>query len=288
LFNTNTLGYKLISGQLKENRNHSEQLNKFLAGLIDSDGYISADFCRNRLQIQCGLLQSASNDPDFIMLRSIKEYFSLGTLIYSNGDKDTHLSTCRWVMRTKDSKILFNRIGKHLRIKGTHFDNIVSIHDDIKDLVLTDNQIEDLRAYLKCSRDNSRWLKQPKHPSWSWLAGYLAGDGHFEFRQRIRGEKSNYNLRVSAVANEKDIHVLHFIQKAFKGNVARANLNPEKPNYNNYTWRRGLGKKHKMFSISFLRKLSVYMCLYKKYYIINEMVSYLEQDAKTKQCVNAS
>ncbi len=40
--NTDHLGYKLISGKLKERRVHSEQLNKFLAGFFDAiDGRVA-------------------------------------------------------------------------------------------------------------------------------------------------------------------------------------------------------------------------------------------------------
>lgn len=277
MFNTSTLGYKLISGQLRKNRKHSEQLNKFVAGLLDSDGWISLDFCRKKLQIQCGILQSASNDPDFQMLRALKDFYNLGTIIYREGEKDTHSDQCKWTLRTKESKILFNRIGKHLRIKGTHFENLAYLSNELKDIVLTDAQIVELKEFSKCSRDNSKWLKYPKHPSWSWVAGYLAGDGHFEFR--LKGD--SYSIRVSAVANEKDIHVLNFLKTAFKGSVLRGNSNPEKPNYNNFVWKRGLGKSHKSFSIPFLKKLRMYMCVEKKYNTICGMLEYLERDTKT-------
>ena len=278
MFNTSTLGYKLISGQLKKNRKHSEQLNKFVAGLIDSDGWVSLDFCRNRIQIQCGIVQSSSNDPDFQMLRAIHDYYELGTVIYRSHEIPSHTDQCRWTLRTKESKILFNRLGKHLRIKGTHWDNLIYLSNELGDLILTDSQVNELKEFSTCSRNNSKWLKHPKHPSWSWLAGYLAGDGHFEFRTK----RDSYNLRVSAIANEKDIHVLKFIEAAFRGRVARANLSPEKPNYNNFTWRRGLGKAHKSFSLPFLKKLRMYMCIEKKYNTINSMIEYLERDTKTK------
>lgn len=279
MFNTSTLGYKLVSGQLKKNRKHSEQLNKFVAGLLDSDGWVSLDFCRNRIQIQCGIVQSSSNDPNFQMMRGIRDFFELGTIVYRTYEKDSHTDQCKWTLRTKESKILFNRLGKHLRIKGTHFENLVYLSNNLGDLILTDPQVEELKDFSKCSRENSRWLKFPKHPSYSWVAGYLAGDGHFEFRTK----RESYNLRVSAIANEKDIHILEFLQAAFRGRVARANLNPEKPNYNNFTWRRGLGKSHKSFSIPFLRKLWMYMCVEKKYNTIDSMLKYLERDAKTNQ-----
>lgn len=273
MFNTDTLGYKLISGKLKK---HSEQLNKFLAGLLDADGYISADFCRNRLQIQCGIQQSESNDPEFRMMKAIRDHYDMGTLIYKNPEKSTHTTSCRWTLRTRESKRLFGLISKHLRIKGTHFRNIVEMHDELLDLVLTDSQVSELKEYFQCSRSNSKWIKMPKHTSAVWLAGYLAGDGHFELRTR-RGSTS---CRVSAVANVIDIQALQLIQKDYKGSINRGNNDPEKPNYNNYVWRRGLGIAHVKFSLPFLRKLKGVMCLYKKYEVIDKMIEYLTDKAQ--------
>lgn len=277
MLNTNTLGYKLVHGKLKK---HSEQLNKFVAGLFDADGWICWDFCRNKPQLQSGIVLSASSDPDFEVLRALQRHYRLGTIIYRAGIEDTHASQCRWTLRTKDSKMLFNLLGKHLRIKGTLFKELVETHSDV---TLSDEDIKSLKDRYVTLRKDSKWLKQPKHPSWSWVSGYLAGDGHFEFSKRLRPSGNyNYSLRVSAVAHEDDEHVLEFLQVAFGGSILRSNKNPDSPNYHCKVWRRGVGKGHRAFALRFLRSVRQYMCLINKYNTVNEMVKYLEQGAETK------
>lgn len=269
IFNTNTLGFKLYSKTLKK---HSEQLHKFVAGLFDADGHVSFDFCRNKIQIQSGI-----SICDESLVNALKDYYNIGTVVKMRVEKETHNQCFRWIMRTKDSKKFFNLIGKHLRIKGTHFNNLINIHNELQEEVLEDKFIEELKEISIESRKNSKWLRYPKHPSYSWVAGYLAGDGHFEYRIRNRdGGKKTTNIRVSSICHEDDKHVLYFLQSAFKGSVRKTK---EKPHY---VWSRSLGRGNKQFALPFLLKLRLYMCLEKKYITIDNMIKYHEQLAETK------
>lgn len=282
-FNTSTLGYKLISGKLREKRKHSEQLNKYVAGLIDADGWASFSFPEWDGKYYChvvvGIKQAASNDDDFTVLRSLQSYFNLGRIYYQVSERDERSSTASWMLSSKDSAALYNRVGKHLRVKATHLSNLLWVRKELEGFRITREQREELRAFSKCSRKNSKWLKHPKHPSWSWLAGYLDGDGCYQYKERKRGRYGKvYNetqLCVSANAYIDDIHLLNFLKKAFKGSIY---------NYDNdvYEWRRNLGKMNELFALPFLKKMRKYSCLKKKYLQIDAMIKYHEYNRQQR------
>lgn len=269
MFDTNTLGYKLVTGNLRERRVHSEQLNKYLAGLFDADGCITLERISGKyIHLRFTLSQAASVDNDFELLRSLKTFYNMGTLKYSisaNG-----VSRCDWRLSSKDSKKMFGLLGKHLRIKGTHFQNMINIQKAYKGTVVSDEQWEKIREYRSESRRKSTWLKRPKHLAYSWVAGYLDGDGCYRFR------RSQNTLAIKAASD--DLHILYKLQEDFKGSVLDS-----KSTYK--VWRRGLGKGHIKFSLPFLKKMRHYSCNRQKYGKIQEMIDYLEstQVATTKQ-----
>ncbi len=243
-FNTSTLGYKLLSGQLKNNRKHSEQLNKFLAGFIDSDGSFFLYFSKDRkgfYRAYCftTLTQSWANDKDHTLLKSLADFYLLGKVSTYKRDG---ISVGDWRLSSKDTKSLTNRIAKHLRIKGTHLDNLLWLQQELQGVALTLSQVEELKEFSKCSRENSKWVKTPKHPSWSWLAGLLAGDGHFRCRINRKVWDKRYSrytyhnqLVVSITTSHADEFILHFIQRALGGRIAT----PGKKKYPR--WTKGLG-----------------------------------------------
>lgn len=269
-FNPSTLGYKLHTGSLKK---HSEQLNKFVAGLFDADGYVGFDFCRGKIQLQSGL-----GLTDKELIESLQRHFKTGTIIETVSENVNHSPFYRWVMRSKDSKKFFNLIGKHMRIKATHFRNLIEIHSELECEVLSDELIGSLKEISKESRKNSRWLRHPKHPSYAWVAGYLAGDGHFEFKRGTNRNPKEMVVRVSSVCHKDDGYIQHFLCRAFGGSVIQPTNKPH------LIWRRSLGKGNTKFATEFLKKLRLYMCLEKKFIVIDEMIKFHEQLAETKCC----
>ena len=157
IFNTNTLAYKLLSGSLRNKRKHSEQLNKFVAGLFDTDGCIGLFHYKtrvsnqNKLKIVLTVQQSAVNDPDFQMLRSLQSFYNRGSLYYSYNNIGTEASFCAWTLRDKDAKAMYNIISKHMRLKATHFNNLIWLTEECKDILLTDNHILELKEFSECS-----------------------------------------------------------------------------------------------------------------------------------------
>lgn len=278
--NTNTLGYKLLSGKLKESRKHSEQLNKYLAGLLDADGCVSLVFrpCKDKFSINLtfNLLQSFSNDPDGTLIKALRDYYDLGAVNYRDllGD-NIFSSVVVWTLGSRDTKKLFNLVGKHLRIKGTHWDNLIWLYDELKGLRLSVDNREELREFSKCSRKESSWLKTPKHLSFAWLAGYFDGDGHYRFRQRKKfvksyGKECNANeLCVQVSCDYSDLKVIIKIVEDVGGNYYRHKSG-------HIIWKRSLGKNDSNYALKLLKHLRKYSCIEKKYSIIEDMIKFHE------------
>lgn len=284
IYNTNDLGYKLISGQLKNNRKHSEQLNKYLAGLFDSDGCLSFRITNGRFTLQFQISQAAINDQDFEFMRAMQSYFNLGSCYYETTEKWS--SCCRWKIYGKDIKIIFNRIGKHLYTKSKQVDNLLWLYDELRGVALTPTQEQDLRCLLISLKEDYGPLKEKKHPSWSYLAGLIHGDGNFLCRtdrinkKRNRGKDYTYistELRLHIYSHINEKCVLYFIQKALGGTI-RDNT---KTNLSIY--QRGLGKQNHKFAIKFLSKLKPYLMHPKKYETVERMLKFHKELAETKQ-----
>lgn len=276
-FNTETLGYKLLSGSLKENRKHSEQLNKYLAGYLDADGCISISYKLYNGYYTASLVfnftQSFSVDPDGKLLQAFRDYYNLGTI--SHRTLDLYSSISVWNMGTQDILKLYNLIKKHLRIKGTHWDNLIWLYNELKLFRLSEDNIEELKVFSKCSRQNSKWIKRPKHLSLAWVAGYLDGDGHYRIRHRLKyvksyGKECKANeLCVQVSCDKYDKHIVDKLKEDFKGSL---NLHKD----GHYIWKRSLGKTSHTFALAFLKKLRKYCCLEKKYIIIEQMIKFHE------------
>ena len=199
IFDTNTLGYKLVTGQLKK---HSEQLNKYVAGLLDTDGWIGFEFTQGKAYVRMGLRQAATVDGDFQMLRAVQKHYQLGTISY--GFQANDVSFCSWRLSTKHANMLFGLVGKHMRIKQSHFKNILEF----------DTTQGDLKEFSRLSRENTGWLKRPKHLSYAYVAGLLDGDGCYRIRKK---EGKITTMCVKAAINEE--FILLKLQEDFGGSI---------------------------------------------------------------------
>lgn len=280
--------YRFISGKLQDKRKHSEVINKILAGYIDSDGSISlrrSDSKNRNIQIEVHLVQSAINDPDFEVIRSFYKFYNLGFLTYKISSNPKESSQILWRLGSSDSIKLFNLIGKHLVVKGKHFKFCIERYAELIGEEITDVFWEDIKAEVNKSREeNAGPLKIKKHPSWAWLAGYIAGDGHLCCR--LNRSRKKFDKKVNKFYNmtynelyvcivDKHRVALDFIQIHLNGSVYEKKEGC-------FMWKRSLGKGHKSFSENFLSKIKPYMLHPHKYEKIKRMQSYLGL-AETKQ-----
>lgn len=268
-YNTDTLAYKLLSGKLRENRKHSEQLNKYVAGLIDTDGCISLFFYKtrttnkSRVSVVLDITQAAVNDPDFECLRALQKFYNLGSVSFSIPEDENKSSCCHWTLRDKDSKTLFNRVGKHMRLKATHFDNMIWVSDEHRDVDdIPDSIIEELKEFKECSRRNTRYLKMPKHLSWSYVAGVIAGDGNFKFY--YRDGNLFPDARVKITQHKDSRFFLELFKRDFKGSLYDVRSWTD--------WERNLGLRDSSFAVPFLKNIRKYIVHERKCHIINNIL----------------
>ena len=265
---------KLLSGKF---RKHSEQLNKFVAGFFDADGSIYIYEDRGNIGLRASIGQSASKDPDFEVMRALQKHYNLGRIIYYlPPDGENQASACMWNLSTTDSKKLYNLIGKHLLIKATHFENLIWIQEECKGCPVKG----DIREFSDCSRKHSKYLKRPKHISWAYAAGYIAGDGHLRCKTYKRSNSQYPANRLDIYVASGDEIIVQLFQESFKGNTRFSERD------NTFMWYRGLGKHNTLFAMKFLPKIRKYMLLKTKRNVIDRMLDFHRLPTETK-CVES-
>lgn len=282
-FNTNDLGYKLLSGKLRQSRKHSEQLNKFLAGLFDADGNVHLQHRKLKdggsyVVLSSSISQSESNDPDGLMLKALRDYYDLGVIRFrktSENRTDRYI----WELSTKHSKMMFNRIGKHLYIKYNTFQDFIDVHEYWKDI-----DKDSLKLLRKVSRESSCIrARLRKHIPTAYLAGLIAGDGYIRavFNRNRWSKKYNKMYQINEVVivielHQMDIKILEQLKTDWKGGLHTTSRGT-------VVWRLPLGKGNHSKAVTLIPKLIGYMCLEKKYEKLIEIREFHKRVTETKQ-----
>ena len=286
VFNTDSLCYDLLNGKLKK---HSEQLNKVVAGLFDSDGCVSIKFSERgnssykeeqtyEIQLTSQIDQAASNDPDLQVMRALHKHYEGSCISYRARENWAHSATVS--MNGSKAVSFFYLIGKHLMIKGTHYERMVQLYTDLKGVSLSRDAVMELKEYITCSRDNSTSLKPKKHVSPAYLAGLLAGDGWITVKigvPRIRNGWTSFenSFRCAISLHFLDSDVLSKIQRDYGGKISKKDKNM-------VCWKRNLGKADKAFALRFIKDIQKFMLIEKKYIALNSIYRFHTVPAETK------
>lgn len=236
---------------------------KYLAGLIDSDGYISFNYVKNRVYMVVGIVQSVEFDRHNYLEDLASRFGRIHYRKTYRGDQKT------WVIGDNRSiNMLIPRLTKHMIIKAKHLDDMFKKYLSLKNTVVTDSEIQNLKEWVKQSRLNTGPLKPKNHPSWAWIAGYLDGDGCYNYSAKRK------TARIEVCAHESDMVGLELLKKSFGGTFNRMG------NTNNYRWFLNLGKRDRAFAIHFLKKMHSHSRF--KKWKIEQILAFHNQAATTK------
>lgn len=191
--------------------------DKYLAGLLDSDGSIMLMWnppCRRenwdgtgpqRAYVVVAFSQK-TGDMDF--MRSIANSLTPPSLpqVWGSFGTRSDTDTQYWkVAGTKATSVLM-RLKKYLVCKRNVAEVAIEMNGQIMDVAAGKAQLEAARAVLIT----------PKHPTRKWAAGYIDGNGSFDVRVP-KGMAGQPILSVSDEAKERNgVELLH---KAFGGSI---------------------------------------------------------------------
>jgi len=262
----------------------NETTAKYLAGLIDSDGTISFDF-RNRsrnitsanLALKVGIASSDTIDRHGFIL-SLPELTGFGQ-ISRHGNENQYIY---WFIQSRrDLEMFVPRLIKHMCVKAKHLERMFEKWKELRGKSLSLVECEELKEFSRQSRYDAGPLKPKNHPSWAWLAGYLDGNGHYQFSLSNKGKltksgRESRSMRVDCCCHKGDAEVLKFLQKAFGGDI-RVHPNSD----NAMIWHRNLGISQRAFALKFLGKV-VRFSQFKRHRI-EQMISFHRQQRLSDQ-----
>lgn len=198
------------------NKDFTETLAKYIAGLADADGSLAIGATKFDEKFVPNLTfkitQAKSIDKDFKLMNYLFNNVKLGRLHICTNQKGNRADICEWAVSSRNElEIFLPRIIKYLVIKGTHFDRTLTWWRNIRGFSYDLQELQWFRKNLKQSRADTGSLKPKNYPSAAWLAGYVDGDGCLYL-----GPKQ----KMFTVSFHKDDMVGPlFIQKAFGGNI---------------------------------------------------------------------
>ena len=239
---------------------------KYLAGLIDADGYIGFEFSKNKVYLRINITAAASIDKQGYVY-SLPEITGLGSSCKKSRKNANWSDISVWVVgKRRDLDMLVPRLVKHLVIKGKHLQRMYDKWHEFRGKEISDIEIEQLKLYTKASRADSGALKPKNHPTWAWVAGYLDGDGSYIYKQPP--SQRHPKLVVRATAHINDRVGLDLLHKAFGGYIYDRGKNGK----HILDWVHPLGKNNKAFALKFLPKVVKHSKL--KKHKIEQMIAF--------------
>jgi len=184
---------------------------KYIAGLIDSDGYIGFKSLKQNYRPQLQIVIAQKKEFSGVLEELHKQLGgSLKDVKNKVGGDQVYTY---WTLYSTKAKNLLSRIHKYLVIKKAHCKWLL---DNCTEKV---TDLPDFRQQMKMAR-KLQSLPLPNYPTRKWLAGYFDGDGCVYTSTEVR-KNGNVGVGVHIVAHKMDIEGLEIIHKNFGGNIVQ-------------------------------------------------------------------
>ncbi len=252
---------------------------KYLAGLMDADGSMSFQFVpykdRFNVRLLLKLQQSLSIDLGGVFIRGLTDFGGSAQFIEMSSENPNWSDAYRWnVQSVEQLNMLVPRLTKHMIIKARHWDRLLTKYNELFGKSVSEQEMLELIEFSNISRKDTGPLKEKKHPTWAWVAGYVDGDGCYYKRTRNKNGRKYTELIVRIVAHNDDMPGLNLLHKAFGGRLDKSNYEET------HSWTRNLGPKDTQFAVMFLKKMHRHSRL--KKWKIEQLLHYHSQRLSDK------
>lgn len=245
-----------------------ETLAKYLAGLLDADGTLAFRFTAYKgeyylsLAISLGASEAVDKHGFVESLPEITGFGSVSKGCTNKSEKPFYTWT---VAARAHVEMLLPRLIKHMVVKAQYWDWLLGQWRELRSGRISEATKHQLAEESKHYRAEKVGPIKPKnHPTWAWLAGYLDGNGCYDFRTQKDGHR---RMAIRVCSHVNDESVLDFIQNAMGGRRYPHSC----PNAKE--WHRCLGPSNKAFAVPFLQKMAQHSHL--KKWKIEQMLAYL-------------
>jgi uncharacterized protein YlbG (UPF0298 family) len=192
----------------------SKLSEKYLAGFLDSDGYIGIHWRGGKYSPQLQLEWSQKTSQDKVIEMIHNQFGGCKTYKIIN-----NVSYTRVGFKAKDAMWILSRIRKHLVIKRSYADYCMGL--------VAEGKAPDWKKRAKQMKEvrKIKSLPLPNFPSRKWLAGYIDGDGSFYGSMQRNGLKQSCTAMLSIGCANHDTEGIEIIHKNFGGNIINTGEN---------------------------------------------------------------
>lgn len=235
---------------------------KYLAGLLDADGSFFFSYSSNRAYLTITLDLSTGIDKDAVFSFWLCNHLHVKPNIHKRELNAEGVESIKIVVSKRSTvEMLVPRLIKYLVIKGKHLNRLFDKWKEVRGILLTDEEINELKQFTIDSRKD---VGPVKHKEWlprAYVAGFIDGDGCYCMK------RSSGTYNVSTVSHIDDRIVADLLYKQYGGRIHYQE--------NCIRWVRPLGRTNKQFAISFLRDMHRHSRL--KTYKIEQFIHYHSQ-----------
>jgi len=241
---------------------------KYLAGLLDADGSFFFNYSSGFVYLTLSLDLSTGIDKDMKFTNWLCKELDVTPCITKRPSNAKGVSSIKiTVSRRASLERLVPRLLKYLVIKGKHLQTLYLKWKELCGVKQSDAEIEELKEFVKASRQNVGPIRTKSWLPKAYVAGYIDGDGCYCMK------RSSGTYNVSTVSHKNDRIVTDLLYKQYGGRIHSQE--------DWVRWVHPLGKQSRGFAIPFLKDMHRHSRL--KTWKIEQFLNYHSQRLTDKK-----